>query len=314
MYFRSAPPRAAWLTVRAGMRLLLLAAAASAVTFTTGCASGAHLETHPVVATRGADSTTDLRIAESALASGDTDLATTLFEKALKAAPQSLAAQLGLADTVYQTGDVARAGALYAHVAAIAAGEPRAQLGLARVALRSRHLGEAITRYRALAAAHPDSPVAAEGLGTALDLSGRHEEAQAVYRAALRLHPEAQGLTTNLGLSLILAKRPREGANVLLDIAALPDAPREARENLALAYGLLGNGEAAKRILSTAMPAASVEDNLAFYHALRDRLAADTPAAAAAAGDSGARSGASRGGAQVAAAPTPSVSSAGAQQ
>jgi Flp pilus assembly protein TadD len=307
MYFRSAQQRPALLTVRAGVRRCLLATVASTVVLLTGCASSAHVETHPVVASRGADPATDLRIAESALASGDTDLAATLFEKALKADPQALAAQLGLADTVYQTGDVARAGALYARVAATAPQEPRAQLGLARVALRTRRLDEAITRYRALAAAHAGNAVAAEGLGTALDLSGRHDEAQSVYRAALRLHPEAQGLKTDLGLSLILANRPHEGANVLLDIAALPDAPREARENLALAYGLLGNGEAAKRILSTAMPAASVEDNLAFYRALRERMAADT-AAAPVSGPAG------DGAAKVAAVPTPSVSSAGAQQ
>ncbi|HEV3105642.1 MAG TPA: tetratricopeptide repeat protein, partial [Trinickia sp.] len=162
---------------------------------------------------------------------------------------------------------------------AAAPDDPRAQLGLARVALRERQLDDALERYRRLVAAHPDNAAAAEGLGTTLDLEGQHADAQAVYRAALERHPEAEGLKTDLGLSLILSKRAREGANVLLDIAALPDAPPQARENLALAYGLLGNGEAAKRILAADMPAASAEDNLQFYRHLREKLVASNAAA-----------------------------------
>ncbi|WP_442808445.1 tetratricopeptide repeat protein [Trinickia soli] len=248
-----------------------LALASLSLGLLTGCASGPRVETRPVVAERGADKSTDLRIAESALESGDVQLALSLFERTLKADPRSLPAQLGLADAIYQTGDLARAGVLYRQAAANAPDDPRAQLGLARVALRERRLDEAVARYRALVAKYPDNAVASEGLGAALDLQGHHGQAQAIYRAALARHPEAQGLRANLGLSLILARRAREGANVLLDIAALPDAPAQARENLALAYGVLGNAEAAKRILTADMPAASAEDNLQFYRTLRER-------------------------------------------
>jgi Flp pilus assembly protein TadD len=250
-----------------------------------GCASGPRIETRPVLAQRGADTSTDLRIAESALESGDTQLALSLFERALKADPQSLPAELGVADAVYQTGDLARAGVLYRRAAAAAPNDPRAQLGLARVALRERRLDEAVERYRRLVATHPENAVAAEGLGAALDLQGQHGQAQAVYRAALTRHPEAPGLKTNLGLSLILERRAREGANVLLDVAGLPDAPPQARENLALAYGVLGNGDAAKRILTADMPAASAEDNLRFYRNLRARWSSAQTSAGAGADD-----------------------------
>lgn len=250
---------------------VVMAIPALAACLLTGCAGGPRIETRPVLAQRGADTSTDLRIAESALESGDNQLALSLFERALKADPQSLSAELGMADAVYQSGDLARAGVLYRRAAAAAPIDPRAQLGLARVALRERRLDEAVERYRRLVATHPENAVAAEGLGAALDLQGRHGQAQAVYRAALARHPEAQGLKTNLGLSLILEQRAREGANVLLDVAGLPDAPPQARENLALAYGVLGNGDAAKRILTADMPAASAEDNLRFYQNLRAR-------------------------------------------
>ncbi|MFM0558095.1 hypothetical protein P0D69_45420 [Paraburkholderia sediminicola] len=42
----------------------------------------------------------------------------------------------------------------------------------------------------------------------------------------------------------------------------------------ALAYVLLGNSEAARRILSPAMPSESVEDDLRFYRELRARYRA----------------------------------------
>jgi Flp pilus assembly protein TadD len=260
----------------ASFRMLALALSVPALvpSLLAGCASQGSFNPRPVVSQRGADPMSDLRVAESALSAADTELATTLFEKVLKANPQSLPAQIGLGDAMYQGGDLARAGVLYGQAAAAAPDDPRAQLGLARVALRERRLDDAASRYRQLVSAYPDNAVAAEGLGVVLDLQGRHADAQAVYRAALRQHPEAQGLKTNLGLSLILAKRAREGANVLLDIAALPNAPVQARENLALAYGLLGNADAAKRILLGNMPAASAEDNLRFYQSVRGKLMA----------------------------------------
>ena len=80
--------------------------------------------------------------------------------------------------------------------------------------------------------------------------TGDHAGAQTVLRQALKVNPGDPLLSVNLGLSLILGGNPREGANVLLDVTRYPAAPPQARQNLALAYGLLGNTEAAAEILS----------------------------------------------------------------
>ncbi|WP_167760095.1 tetratricopeptide repeat protein [Paraburkholderia pallida] len=267
--------------------LVALLAPLAAALLETGCASNHFVTPQPAAATHLPDAQADMHVAESALEAGDTQLAMSLFEKALKTDPQSKAAQLGLGDAMYQSGDLARAGVLYARVAAAAPDDARAMLGLARVALRQRRLDEAERRYRELLAAHPEHAVAAEGLGTTLDLEGKHVQAQAVYRAALQRHPEVVGLNADLGLSLILSGDVRAGANVLLDVAGLPDAPPQARHDLALAYGLLGNSEAARRILVTDMPADSADDNLRFYQQLRERLAT-TKRDTGGAGDAGA--------------------------
>ncbi|CAB3638056.1 Beta-barrel assembly-enhancing protease [Paraburkholderia phenoliruptrix] len=260
----------------------LAVASVVAVFVLAGCESTGAIDSRPLSGQQKLSPASDLHIADSALSAGNTELALTLYDKALQARPDSIEAQLGLADTVYQAGDLERARVLYARTAAAAPSNPRPKLGLARVALRQRRLDAAAALYRTLAAQLPDNPVTAEGLGTVLDLQGRHDEAQAVYRAALRAHPEVQGLTTDLGLSLILANKPREAANVLLEIAGLANAPPQARQNLALAYALLGNRSAAKQILQADLPPASVEDNLRFYETLRTKLEPPAEAAAAA--------------------------------
>jgi Flp pilus assembly protein TadD len=78
-------------------------------------------------------------------------------------------------------------------------------------------------------------------------------------------------LSVNLGLSLTLSGDPRQGANVLLDVTRFPAAPPQARQNLALAYGLLGNEDAAAAILSRDLPKASVQDNLRYYELQREQ-------------------------------------------
>jgi len=250
-----------------------------------GCAPG--IQTRPALSHKSDDPEAELRIADSALAGGNVELASTLYEKVLARHPDSLPARLGLGDVNYRAGDLERARVLYEQARQQAPAELGPQVGLARVALRQRRLDEAGQRYRDLLAAQPNLPLAAEGLGTVLDLQGRHEDAQAVYRDALRAHPDAQGLRVDLGLSLVLGNRPREGVNVLLDVAGLPDAPWQARQNLAFAYGVLGNTDSAKKLLSADLPASAVADNLRVYQAVRAQLAS-RPAPAAARSSTGA--------------------------
>jgi len=118
--------------------------------------------------------------------------------------------------------------------------------------------------------------MASAGLGAALDLKGDHAGAQAVLRQALKANPGDPLLSVNLGLSLVLGGNPREGANVLLDVTRYPGAPPQARQDLALAYGLLGNTEAATEILGKTLPKASIQDNLHFYEIQRAHMEQST--------------------------------------
>lgn len=248
-----------------------LATALGACTTTT--TTHQMLDSRPVTRNSAPSAMSELRIADTALDSGNVELATTLYEKALQANPNSVAALNGLGNTLYTVGDFTRAGVYFDRASKIDANAREPRIGLARVAMRQHRFDDAIVTYRHLLALTPDDPLASAGLGAALDMSGDHKGAQALLRQALKKNAGDPMLSVNLGLSLILGGDPREGANVLLDVTRFPGAPPQARQDLALAYGLLGNKEAAAEILSRDLPKASVEDNLRYYEIQRALMA-----------------------------------------
>jgi Flp pilus assembly protein TadD len=229
---------------------------------------------HPTVLNSSPSDASEMRIADTALQGGNLQMAGSIYERELASHPDSLDALLGLADANYLGGDTGRARPLYERADVLTKGARGPRLGLARVALHDHRFAESIALYEPLVKANPTDAVAWAGLGSAWDMSGDHTKAQAVYRAGLAAVPGDIALRSNLGLSLVLGGEPREGANMLLEIAGATNAPPQARHNLALAYGVLGNNEAARRILSLDLPKASVADNLRYYNAVRALLAA----------------------------------------
>jgi Flp pilus assembly protein TadD len=216
----------------------------------------------------------ELHVAEAALESGNVDLATTIYMQIVQSNPDSVPGLTGLGDTLYVQGDYTRANVYYSKALSLDPNAVPAMTGNARVAIRQRRLDDAIAEYRRVLAKSPNDAMAAAGLGTALDMQGHHDEAQAVLRNALLENPGDPRLETDLGLSLVVSGKPREGANVLLDVTRFPAAPAEARQNLAMAYGMLGNNEAAEKILDADLPKKSTQDNLRYYETQRMRLAA----------------------------------------
>lgn len=258
-------------------RGVCLAAVSAALLATSACTTTQHVtEARPVVRNSSPGTMGELRIAETSLDSGNIELATSLFDKIVKADPKSVPGLTGLGDTLYAVGDFTRAGVYYQKASSLDPDAAAPLIGIARVAIHQRRFDDAISTYRGVLARAPGDPMASAGLGAALDLKGDHMGAQAALRKALEANPGDPLLSVNLGLSLVLGGNPREGANVLLDVTRYPGAPPQARQDLALAYGLLGNNEAAAEILGKTLPKASVQDNLRFYDIQRTR--SDYPA------------------------------------
>jgi Flp pilus assembly protein TadD len=259
----------------AGAVLIALVASGCSTTATT---------THQVSGLRSAShngapgAPGELRIAESALESGNMDMATKIYDKILQGNPRSVEALTGLGNTLYAVGDFTRAGVYYSRAVAIDPSAPAPLIGSARVAIHQRRFDDAIATYQHVLAESPDDPLAAAGLGAAYDIKGDHVTAQSVLRDALKRNPGDTSIAVNLGTSLIMSGKAREGANVLLDVTRYPAAPPQARQDLALAYGLLGNDAAAAEILGRDLPKESVQDNLRFYELQRQRMGSSASA------------------------------------
>jgi Flp pilus assembly protein TadD len=270
--------------------LLFRAAALACVAFTAACTTTVtqHATEIRPLDPRGTPSTaSELRIAGTALESGNLDMATTIYSRIVKADANSVPGLTGLGNTLYAVGDFTRAGVYFEKASRIEPANAAPLIGMARVAMHQRRLADAAANFRRVLALKPNDALASAGLGAALDLAGDHAGAQDVLRGALKANPGDPMLSINLGLSLVLSGHPREGANVLLDVTRFPSAPPQAREDLALAYGLLGNTEAAAELLRQDLPKASVDDNLRYYALQRARLMG-TPAPAPAGTKAGA--------------------------
>lgn len=107
------------------------------------------------------------------------------------------------------------------------------------------------------------------GMGVAFDMLGEHKMAQSFYRMGLKIEPDNLNLMNNFGLSLAFAGEHSESIAVLNKASGDPRATRRHRMNLALAYGLAGDSDAAARVASVDLDEAAVRNNLAYYQTLR---------------------------------------------
>lgn len=206
------------------------------------------------------------QLAQAAIAGGDPSVAVRFYADRLRNAPDSVEARLGLADAQMALGDLAGARATLEDGTAQT---PEMSGRLGRIALRQRQFPDATRHFEAVLAENPGSIPARNGLAVVADMSGDHGTAQRLYRGLLEQHPENQGVRNNLGLSLILDGKPREAINVLIDLAAIPTAPPQTLQNLAMAYAMIGRRDAAAQILEASLSEGAVRDNLAVYEMLR---------------------------------------------
>ena len=148
---------------------------------------------------------------------------------------------------------------------------------------RLRRYAESVTFYDKALELNPRNARALVGRGVALDISGLHDQAQASYMAALAADPGDTRAQNNLALSYAFAGHFSKAVEILHPMATSPGSTAQLRQNLALVYGLMGNGELAGSILRRDLDEATVRTNLRNYEILR-RLPNPAEALAAASG------------------------------
>lgn len=109
---------------------------------------------------------------------------------------------------------------------------------------------------------------ARNALGAALDQLGRYEEARRAYAEALTLQPNDAGILTNMGVSHLLEGDPEEAEPILRQAVAQPNAPPQARQNLAISLALQGKFGEAEQLERVDLPPAQAAQNIAYLRGL----------------------------------------------
>ena len=208
-----------------------------------------------------------LRIADATAAAGDMASAIQMYRNAHKADSQNAVVTERLGAALLRVGEYDEAVEVFdksirnGHSAGAHIGKAKALIALNQPQAAISHL-EAALRIE-------ESGRVYNAIGVAYDLLGDHGAAQAYYRTGLDISAGNLNLQNNLGLSLSVSGRHDEAIRVLRKSAASPRALARNRLNLALAYGMAGETEAAAETARIDLDERSVQQNLAFYATLR---------------------------------------------
>ncbi len=138
--------------------------------------------------------------------------------------------------------------------------------GLAQIA--ARHPQEALRPLAVIAAGDVHDWRVRSALGAALDQLGRFTEAREAYQEALALQPNDPGVLTNLGVSHLMEGDPAAAEPILRQAMAQPNAPAEARQNLAIAVALQGRFDEASQLERIDLPPAQAAANIEYLRGL----------------------------------------------
>ena len=188
-----------------------------------GCAMGGHRSTESASA-RGDLANVGLATrAQAALNARDYAGAVDFAERAVASKPENAAYRTVLANAYFATGRFASAETTYKDSLRLDSNQPEVVLKLVLVTIAQ----------------------------------GRNSEALAFLQAGRNVIDPA-----NYGLALALAGEPSEAVSVLEQVARQPLAAPRTRQNLALAYALAGQWEAARTVVAQDLPANLVDARL----------------------------------------------------
>ena len=180
-----------------------------------------------------------LKMADAAADAGNSQLATTLYTRALtdpalptegriRAAEMLMALGQPAAAEAALTNRLSKGGSLSAE------DETNLRRALARLHIVAGQPARAMAECDALLARHPDDMAALVDKGVALDLLGRHAEAQAIYHRALARTPDDATVLSDLALSQALQGRIADAQATAAPLQARTDLPDRIKTDLGL--------------------------------------------------------------------------------
>jgi tetratricopeptide (TPR) repeat protein len=173
------------------------------------------------------------------------------FQRALQAAPGSIAARYFLAFAHASNGDLDKAKSEARTVVSNSPAFLPARRALASFHAFLREYPSAIRELRSVLAVRPDDTRALQALGESLGATGQHEQAAAQYRKLTELEKENAEAHRGLGEAYSSLKRYREAEQALKTSVRLDPEDAKAQYVLGVVYLRQGNRPDARRVLTT---------------------------------------------------------------
>lgn len=208
--------------------------------------------------------------AQSAHEDGDLEKAAGLYLRASQYMPQEIEPLVKLGDVLWENHNAQESARVLERARVIDPQNVTVLRNLGRAYVALSEFDKAQGAYLAALSADPSDTRTLNGLGLSYDLAGDHDTAQSHYRAGLMSRPADLDLQNNLAFSLISAGDYKQAIDVLEPLVNSASATARQRQNLALAYGMLGREEDVKRVASADLSPAEIERNLTVYRQLRN--------------------------------------------
>jgi Flp pilus assembly protein TadD len=193
-----------------------------------------------------------LRLAAAAEASGDRDMAVSMYASAASEAPGNTPTQLRCAEGMARNGKIEDAAALLSRRLKSAPHDPEVLGTLGAIQVLAGQPSQAVQTLSQVLVAKPDDVKALANKAIALD------EAQQLYRKALALAPGDAAISNDLALSLMLSGRADEARQVLSPFRDVEGLPERMRVNLGILDAADGHSEEARQLLGTRIGAADL--------------------------------------------------------
>jgi Flp pilus assembly protein TadD len=199
-----------------------------------------------------------LQVAEAADASGDSDLALSMYSAAAAGNPGNIEVQLRCADALARKGRISEAKQLLEDRLRVRPGQPDLIRALALIDLVAGQLTEAIAGLDQILAANPGDARALVDKAVALDLQGQHTAAQSIYRQVLASSPNDPATRNNLALSLMLEGQAHQALETLAPMQNADASPPRLKVNLGILYAATGNTERSRELLGNSVSQAEL--------------------------------------------------------
>lgn len=190
-----------------------------------------------------------LQVAEAADASGDTDLAISMYTAAAASEPSNITLQLRCADALARGGKINQARRLLTERLRANPRQPDLIRALALIDLVAGQPTQAIARLDQVLASNPGDVRALVDKAVGLDLQGQHGAAQAIYQRVLTSAPNDPVTKNNLAVSLMLEGRTRQALETLAPMQDVDNAPQRLKVNLGILYAATGDVERSHQML-----------------------------------------------------------------